>query len=204
MGADFDVEMRLTRRRLLRVGAALPAAGAVAALWPTRAMPLPPTPACGKDAHPTPRSSEGPYYTPRSPLRGSFLEPGFKGERIILAGRVVTRRCRPVAGAIVDLWHADGIGEYDNRGFRGRGHQVTDADGRYRFLTVVPGDYPGRTRHYHVKLVAPDRPPLTTQLYFPEVAGNARDFLFKPELLLKIDNNADDRVARFDFVLDIA
>lgn len=184
----------LTRRRLLGFGAALPAAGIAAALWPAQTWSLEPTPACGKDAR----------ATPRSPRRGSFLEPGLKGERVALTGRVVTRSCRPVAGALVDLWHADGDGEYDNRGFRCRGHQFSDGDGRYRFVTIEPGDYPGRTRHYHVKVIAPDRPALTTQLYFPGVARNASDFLFKPELVVKIESGAVGRVALFDFVLDIA
>ncbi len=69
--------------------------------------------------------------------------------------------------ALVDLWHADECGEYDNSGFRYRGHVFTDAQGRYRFRTIVPAIYSGRTRHYHVKVQAPRGRVLTTQLYFP-------------------------------------
>ena len=58
-------------------------------------------------------------------------------------------------------------GNYDNVGFRLRGHQFTDAEGRYPLQTIVPGLYPGRTRHIHVKVQAPNGPILTTQLYFP-------------------------------------
>ena len=68
---------------------------------------------------------------------------------------MLTRGCRPVERALVDLWHADDGGAYDNRGFRYRGHVFTDEQGRYRFRTILPGLYPGRTRHYHVKVQAP-------------------------------------------------
>ena len=88
----------------------------------------------------------------------------------------------PLPRTIVDLWHADDKGEYDNKGFRLRGHQLTDAAGRYRFRTIVPAVYTGRTRHFHVKVAVPERPVLTTQLYFPDEPGNAQDFLFRREL----------------------
>jgi protocatechuate 3,4-dioxygenase beta subunit len=55
------------------------------------------------------------------------------------------------------LWHADERGEYDNGGFRYRGHLFTDAQGRYHFRTILPALYPGRTRHYHVKVQAPEQ-----------------------------------------------
>jgi protocatechuate 3,4-dioxygenase beta subunit len=85
-----------------------------------------------------------------------------------------------------------------------RGHQLTDAEGRYRLETVLPGVYPGRTRHIHVKAQAPNRPPLTTQLYFPGEAGNARDGIFDPALLVALADAADGAsAARFDFVLDL-
>src|SRR5204862_188663 len=81
--------------------------------------------------------------------------------------------------------------EHDNAGFRLRGHQLTDAEGRYRLETILPGVYPGRTRHIHVKAQAPSRPALTTQLYFPGEAGNARDGIFDPELLVAFAEAGD-------------
>jgi protocatechuate 3,4-dioxygenase beta subunit len=63
-----------------------------------------------------------------------------------LSGAVLTRTCRPVAGALVDLWRADDAGEHDNKGFRPRGNVFADAEGRHAFSTVMPGLYPGRTR----------------------------------------------------------
>jgi protocatechuate 3,4-dioxygenase beta subunit len=123
------------------------------------------------------------------------------GHPIELSGVVVTRRCRPVAGALVDLWHADDNGSYDTTGFRLRGHLFTDADGRYAFRTVVPGLYPGRTRHYHIKIQAPGAGVLTTQFYFPGEKQNRVDGLFRPELLMKMSSVSQGLQARFDVVL---
>jgi Dioxygenase len=61
---------------------------------------------------------EGPFFKPRSPRRSDLREPGIAGRPVELSGLVLTRACRPVAGALVDLWQADDNGEYDNRGFR--------------------------------------------------------------------------------------
>ncbi|TMQ69878.1 MAG: intradiol ring-cleavage dioxygenase [Candidatus Eisenbacteria bacterium] len=160
-----------------------------------------PTPDCGDDDEPTPAETEGPFFTPHSPERTSLLEPGMSGTRIVLTGRVVTRGCQPVAGALLDFWHADDSGEYDNQGFRLRGHQFTDADGRYRLETIVPGLYPGRTRHFHVKVQARGGRVLTTQLYFPGEARNRRDFLFRPDLLMVTSETDRGQDGRFNFVL---
>jgi len=123
------------------------------------------------------------------------------GARIAIAGRVVTTDCRPVARALIDVWHADARGEYDNAGFALRGHQFADENGQYRLETVMPGVYPGRTRHIHVKVQAPRQPVLTTQLYFPGEAQNRRDGLFDPALLVAMRELSDGKVAEFDFVL---
>ena len=147
----------------------------------------------------TPRQTEGPFFTPNSPLRGSLLESGSKGERMVLAGQVLSRDCKPVPNALVDLWHADEQGEYDNRGYRYRGHQFTDAQGRYRFETIVPALYPGRARHYHVKVQPKGGRLLTTQLYFPGDPGNRRDGLYRPELELKTAKKGE---GAFDFVVE--
>jgi protocatechuate 3,4-dioxygenase beta subunit len=164
---------------------------------------LPPTPECSGAHDITPRQTEGPFYTPNAPERANLREPGITGVAVALSGLVLTRTCKPVAGAIVDLWHADAEGVYDNRGFRLRGFVKTDANGRYAFQTVQPGNYPGRVRHYHVKVQAPGAPLLTTQLYFPDEPGNARDFLFRKELLIRTAKVADGLAARFDFVADL-
>jgi protocatechuate 3,4-dioxygenase beta subunit len=145
----------------------------------------------------TPPQTEGPFFTPRSPLRASLIEPGTKAGRFVVSGRVLSPQCQPVANALVDLWHADEDGDYDNRGYRYRGHQFTDAEGRYRFETIVPAQYPGRTRHYHVKVQPKGGRILTTQLYFPGDPGNSRDGLYRRELEMKTSSGQGD----FDFVV---
>ncbi len=173
---------------------------------PAHAQPesKPPTPECPDDDDVTPRQTAGPFYTPDSPLRTSLLEPGMKGTAIALTGYVLTTDCKPVANALVDFWHADDDGEYDNVGFRCRGHQFTDEHGRYRLETIVPGKYPGRTRHYHVRVQPPDQRILTTQLYFPAEPGNARDGIFVPELVMDVKDEGSAKAASFNFVLEIA
>ena len=104
---------------------------------------------------------------------------------------------------MVDLWHADEKGEYDNIGFRYRGHVITGHGGTYQFRTIVPAVYSGRTRHYHVKVQAPDSRLLTTQLYFPNEPANSRDGLFQRELLMQVADSGDALAGRFDFVLNI-
>jgi protocatechuate 3,4-dioxygenase beta subunit len=165
---------------------------------------LPPTPACAGADDMTPSQMEGPYYKRRSPERMSLLESGMTGMPIVMTGYVLSRRCQPMARALLDFWQADAEGDYDNKGYRLRGHQFTDDAGRYRLETIVPGLYPGRTRHIHVKVQAPHRPILTTQLYFPGEPGNARDGLFNPTLQLTVHGAADGKVATFNFILDIA
>lgn len=185
-----------TRRLLLGATLAAPAGWLLAA--ETDAAELAPTPSCGDD-EPTPRQTEGPYFKPSSPERADLRDPGVPGEPFVVDGLVLTTSCLPVAGAIVDLWHCDGEGAYDNRGFRCRGHQLTDAQGRWRFETVQPGLYTGRTRHFHLKAYAAGSRMLTTQLYFPGEPGNARDGIWRRELEMVIDPAGT--AGRFDLVL---
>ena len=148
----------------------------------------------------------GPFYTPRTPRRANLREPGTKGAPLVLEGLVLTPDCRPVAGAVVDIWHSDERGRYDNEGFRYRGHQFTDAAGAYRFETIRPTRYRGRTAHIHVKVQGETTPVLTTQIYFPDLeATNARDFIFREDLVMRLDRaGGGEWRGRFDFVLDPA
>ena len=168
-----------------------------------RPVYLAPTPACGDDEPATPRQTAGPFFKANTPVRTSLIEPGIEGERVILEGYVVSTRCRPVAGARIELWHAGRRGHYDLFGYRLRGHQDTDAAGRYRFETIMPGSYAVRTRHYHIKVQVPGRPALTTQLYFPGKWRNRWDVFFRRRLLMDIDDKPDGKRARYDFVLDL-
>ena len=147
------------RRRDFLAAALAGTAAAMAAVPDARGQARArPTPACGDSGGPTPPQTEGPYFKASSPLRASLLEPGMSGARLVVEGVVLTTACAPIPGAIVDFWQADDRGQYDNAGYRLRGHQLTDGAGRYRLETIVPGLYPGRTRHIHVTVAAPNRP----------------------------------------------
>jgi len=166
------------------------------------AATLEPTPTCG-DSGTTPAQTPGPFFKPRSPERQSLRESGMDGTPIVIEGYVRSTRGKPVAGALVDFWQADAKGNYDNEGFRLRGHQFTDDSGRYRLDTIVPGLYPGRTRHFHVRVQPPSRRVLTTQLYFPGEPGNKSDGIFNPKLLLEL-RESGGKTGRFDFVVETA
>jgi len=198
-------KLSYTRRNFLSVALAVPAAFVLASTREARAQApaLKPTPACGDDARATPSQTEGPYFKPSSPLRASLLDPDMPGTRIVLEGTVLGTDCKPIPRALLDFWQADAQGRYDNAGFRLRGHQFTDDAGHYRLETIVPGLYPGRTRHIHVKVQAPHQPVLTTQLYFPGESANQRDFIFNPDLVLQVRDAEGRKLARFDFVLDV-
>jgi len=189
------------RRRLLAAGLGLP----LLAWRAARAQALPPTPACADTtARATPPQTAGPYYLPDSPRRASLVELGERAPRLLLIGRVVSTACRPVPRALLDIWHCDAEGRYDNHGFRYRGHLFADGAGRYRLETIVPGLYPGRTRHLHIRVQAPGAAPLTTQLYFPGEPRNADDGLWQPALEIRFAARTADgaREGRFDFVLE--
>ena len=201
-----DDERRVTRRRLLELGLALPPLGVLAGQADLFASPaLAATPAVSDaDDDPTPQLTEGPYFTPNSPRRRSIVHAGAPGTRLTLTGRVLTTAGKPIRNALIDFWQCDARGTYDNRGYRFRGHQLTNAKGQYALYTVVPGLYPGRTKHIHVKVQAPRNPVLTTQLFFPGVAGNRSDGIFDTDCLVNRWRIVDGRrLATFDFVLDI-
>jgi len=194
-----------SRRSVLKGSLALGALGPVG-IWPklSLASDAPPTPAC-RDEHQeqaTLASVSGPYFKPNSPERGDFIDAKSDGHLITLEGRVLSRSCQPVAHALLDLWHADQDGLYDEDGFRYRGHIYSDAQGRYRFHTIEPAVYPGRTRHFHFKVQAPGRSVLTTQLFFPGEPRNHVDRLFRPQLLMNISDTPKLMSAQFDFVVD--
>ena len=189
-----------TRRVVL--GAGIFAAGSLLMADGSVAQaPLAPTPACHDGDDATVAQTEGPYFKPSSPERTELFEEGMAGQPIELVGFVLSRACKPLAGALLDFWQADDKGRYDNTGFRLRGHQFSDAEGRYRLRSIVPGIYPGRTRHVHVKVQPQGGRMLTTQLYFPGESKNRSDGLFRKDLQIRTAKNAGWLAGRFDFVL---
>jgi protocatechuate 3,4-dioxygenase beta subunit len=141
----------------------------------------------------TPSQTEGPYYPVAIPKDSDFdlLKNGSlvygKGAAGWLSGTVSDLEGRPVRGAVVEIWQADADGRYDHPGdgsradpaFQAFGRVAVDADGAYRFRTIKPVPYTGRTPHIHFKVKLSGRELLTSQLYVQGDPGNARDFLWR-------------------------
>jgi len=145
--------------------------------------------------------TEGPYYTANTPERDNLYEQGMAGIKLVITGHVYDSNCQTVANAWLDFWQADSTGNYDNSGYTLRGHQYTDSEGRYELTTVIPGIYPGRTEHIHLKVQAPGGNIITSQLFFPEVAQNEGDSIYDASLLLSIQETADGFQAQYNFVV---
>ncbi|MDP1748426.1 MAG: protocatechuate 3,4-dioxygenase [Reyranella sp.] len=173
----------LSRRGLL-VGA-----GAGAGLLPLSA-------AVAADQVPTPRQTEGPFYPTGFPadmdndlvqVRGQQARA--MGEVLHLKGRVIGVDGRPLAGTLVEIWQCDAQGLYDHprqpgrdrrdAAFQGYGRMRTDADGVYRFRTLKPVAYAGRTPHIHLKVATGDGRLLTSQFYVAGEPQNERDGVFR-------------------------
>lgn len=140
----------------------------------------------------TPRQTEGPFFPDKLPLDQDNdlirvtddLTPAV-GVITNLGGRVLDASGAPIKDALVELWQADDHGTYiHSRGaqgaerdphFQGYGKFATAGDGGWRFRTIKPGLYTGRTRHYHFGITLPGQRRFTTQLYFAGEPGNARD-----------------------------
>jgi protocatechuate 3,4-dioxygenase beta subunit len=158
------------------------------------------TTACVPPAESSPAMTEGPYFKAGSPERASLLEASTPGETLVLSGYVLSTTCEPIAGVKMDFWQTDGNGTYDNTGYGLRGHQFTDPAGRYELTTVIPGIYPGRTAHIHVKVEQLSGKTLTTQLFFPGQANDV-DRIFDERLLVALQPATAGWIGRFDFVL---
>jgi protocatechuate 3,4-dioxygenase beta subunit len=200
-GGDGDRAGGSASTRSSAAAPATPAATTTSAEAAAEAGTLQATPACDDHDEPTIPETEGPFYTPHTPRRSNLVTAGVSGIPLLLTGDVVDTSCRPIRGALLDFWQADDGGDYDNDGFRLRGHQFADTGGRYALRTIVPGLYPGRTRHIHVKVQRPHGKILTTQLYFPGEPRNRTDSIFDGSLLMDIRSAGRGRRAQFRFVL---
>lgn len=151
----------------------------------------------------TPSLTEGPYYKTGSPQRTNLTESTTVGEKLAITGLVMDTNCKPIPGAWLDFWQADGDGNYDNVAYKLRGHQFTDSEGKYKLETVIPGKYSRRTPHIHVKVRASENSEiLTTQLFLPNKEQNQRDTIFNEALVMKVVNFEDDiKQANFNFHL---
>src|SRR5690606_25144463 len=142
---------------------------------------------------PTPSQTEGPFYPVTLPpdRDADLLVHGTRryaqGEPAWLEGTLTDTAGRPLQGAVVEIWQCDHAGRYHHPGdggradpaFQGFGRMPVDADGRYRFRTIKPVPYTGRTPHIHLKVRQGARELLTTQVYVEGEPGNARDGLWR-------------------------
>ncbi len=141
----------------------------------------------------TPSQTEGPFYPVEMPrdsdfdlLRNGAMSYG-RGKPSWVEGVVTDLQGKPVAGAQVEIWQCDESGHYHHPGdggkadpaFQGFGRVTVGSDGQYRFRTIRPAPYGGRTPHIHVKVRLGARALLTTQLYVAGDPGNERDFLWR-------------------------
>jgi protocatechuate 3,4-dioxygenase beta subunit len=149
----------------------------------------------------TPGRSEDASFKAGSPERASLVEAGSAGTRLTVTGVVLSTDCQPVGGATLDFWQADGSGAFDNVGYGLRGYQTTDAEGRYKLETIVPGVEAGRARHINVRVEAANHAALTTQLFFAGDASNAADSNFSDALAMAVEQAGAAKAAGFDFVL---
>ena len=143
----------------------------------------------------TPSQTPGPFYPQQRPLDddGDLVQVAGRpqpahGTVLHLTGRVMDLNGMPMADSLVEIWQCDARGRYhhpeDRRGgaadpsFQGFGHVQTGKDGTYRFRTIRPVPYPGRTPHIHFAVEAPGKPRLVTQMYVDGETGNERDYLY--------------------------
>jgi protocatechuate 3,4-dioxygenase, beta subunit len=140
----------------------------------------------------TPSQTEGPYYPVAMPRDDDFdlLRNGdrryAKGRPAWVTGRVLDPAGQPLKGGVVEIWQCDEDGRYDHPrdgsrmdpSFQGFGRVTLNGEGAFRFRTIRPAAYSGRTPHIHAKVKLGQKELLTTQLYVEGDPGNARDFLW--------------------------
>ena len=172
----------------------------------------------------TPPQTEGPFYPVAFPKDSDFdlLRNGeqsyTKGQSAWVEGNVSDLAGKPVVGAQVEIWQCDHEGHYHHPGdggkadqrFQGFGRVAVGADGSYRFRTMRPMAYAGRTAHIHVKVKLGQRELLTTQIYVAGDAGNTRDFLLRnlndadrAALTIPFVQSSDGLKARFPIVIAV-
>ena len=203
-----------TRRTMLRL---IAFGGAVAGLARSAAALVPTPPQTAGPFYPPPGARPGDQDWDLVKVAGKVRAAG--GEVMHLSGRVLDAGGEPVPDTLIEIWQCDANGRYLHRGdpgdaprdpyFQGFGAIRSDARGHYRFRTIRPVPYPGRTPHIHARLIRPDGSELITQIYLEGHPLNGQDFLFR-RLGRKAQEAASIRPSRrgdgdleatFDFVV---
>lgn len=164
--------------------------------------PLPPTP---RLCTATEDNIEGPFFTPGAPRRTVLAGADTPGIKLSLTGRALRTDCSPLPGAILEVWHADHTGAYDNEGFGFRGTLECDREGGFALDTIIPGHYLNgdryRPAHIHLKIAAAGHRPLTTQLYFEGDPYNEGDPFIRRSLIMALRDTPVGKAAAHDIVL---
>ena len=148
---------------------------------------------------------EGPFYHGDAPVRNNLDLYGDKGTALTVSGRVLDTDCASIDSAVIEVWHADQKGAYDDsKEYRYRGQMAADAKGQYEFHTLVPGRYLNngtyRPAHIHIKIWVKGVEVLTTQLYFAGDPYNKVDPWYQEAMELQWTKDKKGRwVASFDF-----
>lgn len=213
----IEAGLYLPRRRLLAAGLACGAAAAVPANLSAALIA-------------TPRQSEGPFYPLELPLDSDNdlvtvegRPQQAAGQVTHISGRVLNEAGRPVSGVRVEIWQCDAFGRYHHPGdrggnadpnFQGYGRMAVDGNGAYRFRTIKPVPYPGRTPHIHFAISGAGIERLTTQMYVAGEPWNERDGLLarvrdeaaRARLIVPLEAAGEIEpgalAGRFDIILD--
>ena len=196
--------------------------------------------AADRDCLITPPQTEGPYYPPKAQIDAMLDQDNdlthikersgkATGPIIYVMGQVRDHECRPIQGAVVEIWQASENGRYshprdrDNRApldpnFQYWGKSVTDKEGRYLFKTIKPGSYQAgrdwtRPSHIHFKVSHDTFRPFITQMYFAGDAYQATDYILndvpadqRARVIVQLESSSADyepdaRLGRFDLTL---
>jgi protocatechuate 3,4-dioxygenase, beta subunit len=181
MNYPSNTPSHISRRRAIASTAALLSASHWASAW------------AQTQRRPTASATEGPYYPVKEPLDADYdlLRNGTlvytKGQPAWVEGVVTDLDGAPLKGGIMEIWQCDEAGHYDHprdgsqsdKAFQGFGRVTLNAAGQFKFRTIKPALYSGRTAHIHAKIKLGSRELLTTQLYVQGEAGNAKDYLWR-------------------------
>lgn len=189
---------------------------------------------------PTPPQTEGPYYPPQAQIDALLDKDNdltqvkgktgrAMGQVIYILGQVRDLQCRPIEGALVEIWQASANGRYNHPRdrfnaapldphFQYWGKTLTDQEGHYLFKTIIPGRYlagPGwiRPSHIHFKVHGHSRQELTTQMYFTGDPYHQKDYILndvppteRKRVIVELEEarrefETGSRLCRFDLVM---
>lgn len=198
--------MKLTRRRVLVWPVVLAASSRLTSLVAAQGLEQFATggPPCDVNATPTPAAGKDPAFRAGAPERSALVEAGAAaGVPLTFAGTISGIRCGRIAGARVDVWHADPAGAFNPKTMAFRGYQLTDSLGAFQFRTVMPGASPTRPAYLGLNVKVAGKTDFWTVLFFPDDSRNASDRRFRPELVVKLVPDGRTRRAHFDVLLDL-